>query len=443
MTEPHAPRGPSAFAGPDAPQEADLYRCVHCGLCAQECPTYVVTGLEMESPRGRITLMRALHEGRTGLTDAVVSHLELCLQCRACEAACPSLVPYGRMMEATRAQILRARRGPALRRAVQGLALRHLAAHPGRVRAAAALLRLYQRSGAQRLLRRSGLLRRLPGSLDGLEAALPDLREGAFRPGRTYRPSGPPRGRVALLSGCVMPAVYARTHRATIRALVRNGYQVTVPAAQRCCGALLAHAGDLDAARRLARHNLDVFLAAGVDAVVVNSAGCGAAMKEYGHLLHGDPAYAGKAERFAGLVRDVTEFLADLPGALEGLRPVPVRATYQDSCHLVHAQRVRAAPRRILRAIPGLELAELPHADRCCGSAGIYSLVQPEMSARLLEEKLAEVAATGAAVVATANPGCMIQLEAGLRQRGLPGRVLHVVELLDQAYGGAAPEDVP
>lgn len=407
-----------------------MSQCVHCGFCLQECPTYLQLGMETDSPRGRIHLIQALTEERVEPTPALIGHLDLCLQCRACETACPSGVPFGRIMESARASLVQQKRHPFAWR-VRILALKLTLPHPKRLRFLFTLLRAYQRSGAQRLLRSARVLKLLPGLAEA-ELALPDVPPHPFEmPSQSKTGSG--EALVAMLTGCIMPHLYPRTHEATVRVLARHGRRVVACDGQTCCGALSLHAGDRETARGLARRNIDAFLAADVEAVVINSAGCGSAMKEYGELLEHDAAYAAKARRFSHMVKDVTEFLADLP-----LQPpkavLAERVTYQDSCHLVHAQKVRSAPREILRAIPGLELVELETPDRCCGSAGIYSFVQREMSMQLLDDKMKDVAATGAPVIATANPGCVIQLEAGLRRHGLSGRVVHVVELLDEAY---------
>ncbi|MBI1885876.1 MAG: 4Fe-4S dicluster domain-containing protein [Chloroflexi bacterium] len=420
--------GGKGFSGPYAPAEADLSRCVHCGLCLQHCPTYTALNLETESPRGRLYIIKAIAQGRIEPTPAAVGHLDLCLQCRNCEAVCPSGVPFGRIMEGARAEILANRKAPLSWR-LRAFLLRQLIPHPGRLEAASLLLRLYQRSGLRWLVERL-----FPPPLRDLSLLAPRLTGRTFRrTGVLAQPEGPPRHRVALLTGCVMPLVYGRVHDATARVLARNGCEVLAPPRQTCCGALFAHNGDRPTAERLARRNVDSFLAAELDAVVVNAAGCGAAMKEYGELLAGDPEYAKKAERLAAMVKDITEFLAELPLAAPQGR-LEAEVTYQDSCHLAHAQRVTKPPRALLAAVPGLRLVEMEHADRCCGSAGVYNLTNREMSLRLLDDKMRDIGATGAAVIATANPGCMLQLEAGLRRHRLPGRVVHVVELLDEAY---------
>jgi len=431
-----------AVRSADGPSAEDLMRCVHCGFCLNYCPIYLELGMETDSPRGRIHLIRALSEGRVGPTRSLLAHLDLCLQCRACQASCPSGVSYGRIMEAARAQVLTSAGRPLSWR-LRALVLRQLLPHQRRLRLLASALRLYQRSGLQALLRRSKVLRLLPGGLADLENALPTIPPHFFE-GKAVlaEPAGNPSRTVGLLTGCVMPVLYPHTHEATVRVLARNGCRVVAPPGQVCCGALNLHAGDLETTRRLARRNIDAFLEAGVDAVITNSAGCGAAMKEYGELLADDPEYAEKARRFAGMVRDITEYVVELPFK-EGLRPLPQRVTYQDPCHLAHAQGIKRQPRAILAAIPELELVEMDGADRCCGSGGIYSVVQREMSAQLLENKMRAVAATGAGVIATANPGCAMQLEAGLRRHRLEGRVVYVVELLDEAYQAAEERQAP
>jgi glycolate oxidase iron-sulfur subunit len=416
-----------------------LLQCVHCGFCLPRCPTYAELGQEPDSPRGRIYLIKALADGRIDLSDSVHEHLSLCLGCRACETACPSGVPYGHLIEAGRAELEARRPGSPLRRLVRRVAFEGLLPRPALLRAAAAPLRLYQRSGLQRLVRASGLLRLFPASLAATEALLPPLppagRRGALP--EVVPARGARRSRVGLLHGCVQDAIFRPHNEATIRCLTRQGAEVAIPRGQGCCGALHAHAGEPAMARRLARATIEAFERADVEAIVVNAAGCGAHMKAYEHLLRADAAWAGRAAAFARKVVDVTEFLARAP--LAGpLGPLPLRATYHDPCHLVHGQKVRSAPRALLRAVPGLELVELEEAEMCCGSAGIYNLTEPAMARRLLDRKMAHVEATGAAAVVTANPGCILQLAAGLRARGRAAEVLHVVEVLDRAYAAAA-----
>jgi glycolate oxidase iron-sulfur subunit len=434
---PEVPRA-SGFRVPDAPALEDLQNCIHCGFCLPACPTYLATGQELESPRGRLHLIRGVLDGLVEPSERLLSHLDLCLQCRACETACPSSVPYGRIMEDARASIMADRATRPRRWSMRALLLRQVLARPRVLRAAFALGRLYTRSGLQRLVRgrRGGLL---PAWLAALEARAPVLDRAPFR--RSGRLAGQrrPGPRVALLTGCVHGELYPQTHEATLRVLARLGCEVVAPLRQACCGALHAHAGDAETARKLARRNIEAFEQANVEAVIVNAAGCGAAMKEYGRLLRHDAQWAERAERFASGVRDVLEYVAAQDFA-RGLGPVEADVTLQDACHLAHAQGIRDAPRAILGAIPGLRLREQRTPDRCCGSAGLYAVVQPAMSRAVLDAKLEDVAATGAAIVATSNLGCTMQLETGLREAGRPVDVQHVIELLDRSYAAGERE---
>ncbi|MGH7310347.1 MAG: heterodisulfide reductase-related iron-sulfur binding cluster [Candidatus Rokuibacteriota bacterium] len=432
----HAPRptGPLVLHGLSV---EGVNQCVHCGLCLAYCPTFSELGTEMDSPRGRIFLIKSLAEGRIALSDSVVEHLDLCLDCRACETVCPAGVPYGRLIEAAKAEIERQRPGPLRRRLFRWLNFDLLLGRPGWLRVAAAGLRAYQVSGLQGLVRRAGLVRLLPGPLSAWEALLPSLPPGRDRaPLPALTPAqGERRGRVALLTGCVQSVVFGAHNQATARLLSRNGWEVVAPPAQGCCGALNAHGGDHDRALAMARALIDVSEPVEADALVVNTSGCGAHLKAYGTLLAGDPVYAERAARLARSVRDVAEFLAAEP--LRGpLRPVPMRVTYHDPCHVVHGQKIRSQPRALLAQVPGLEVVDLKESDWCCGSAGIYNLTQPEMATRLLHRKVGHVLATGAQAVVTANPGCILQIQAGLRAHGTGTvAVLHLVEVLDRAYG--------
>jgi glycolate oxidase iron-sulfur subunit len=433
------------FVEPDSPPLPLLEACVHCGLCLSACPTYRETGLESFGPRGRLYLMRSVAEQRFGLESAVFQEqMQACLNCRACEAVCPSGVQYGALLEDSRAQIERARadgrlppNAPAARlarRAAFGLLFRSMRLF----RAFSRALWLYQRSGAQVLARRSGLLRRL--GLADAEALLPRISDRFVAPrGQVLAASGPPRRRVALLSGCVMSTAFSHVHAATLRVLRHNGCDVVIPASQGCCGALHAHGGDLEGARALARTNIAAFERLEVDAIIVNAAGCGSTLKEYGHLLRADPTWATRAQAFAASVRDISEFLDGIGLNTAGLGRLPLAVTYQEPCHLAHAQRISAAPRRLLASIPGLTLREMAEAALCCGSAGIYNITQPDMAARLGRRKVDNALATGAELIVTANPGCHLQLCAALEQRGQAPAVQHIVEVLDRAYalGGA------
>ena len=410
-------------------------QCVHCGLCLAYCPTFAELGTEMDSPRGRIFMIKALAEGRMQLTDPAVEHLSLCLDCRACETVCPAGVPYGRLIEAAKAEIERQRPGGLTRRWFRWLNFGMLLGHPKVLRLAAATLRLYQVSGLQALVRRTGLVTRLPGTLSAWEALLPTLPSAEDRaPLPTFVPAeGAVHARVALLTGCIQSVVFGAHNRATARILARNGYEVVVPREQGCCGALNAHGGDHGRAVAMAKRTIEVFERARVDAVIVNTSGCGAHMKGFGALLQDDPTWHDRAQRFTASVYDLAEFLAKRP--LRGpLAPVRMTVTYHDPCHVVHGQKIRKEPRQLLAQVPELAVVELPESDWCCGSAGIYNLTQPEMAARLLARKVNHVLGTGAQAVVTANPGCILQIQQGLRGRGRDLPVMHLVEILDRAY---------
>ena len=405
----------------------DIARCVHCGFCLQACPTYLELGMETDSPRGRISLIDAMISGRADATPSLLKHLDACLQCRACETACPSGVQFGRIMEEARATVVESGERP-LAWWLRIVAMRQTLPHRNRLRAAMTALKFYERSPLRTLVRRSGVLRRVGHKLDAAEASLPEVPDAPFAP--PEQPAGLTRT-VAMLTGCVMPHIYPRTHEATVHVLNRLGYRVVFPEAQTCCGALSMHGGDRLFARDLARRNIDAFLASGAEAIIVNSAGCGSTMKEYDELLAHDAAYRERALRFVSMTKDVLEFVAAQPMPVLGTMRATV--TYQDSCHLVHAQKVTTPARAILRAIPGIDLREMAAPDRCCGSAGIYSFVQRDMSARLLANKMDDIVATNATTIATANPGCMMQIDAGVRARALDARVVHVIELLDES----------
>ncbi len=406
-----------------------MSQCVHCGLCLQNCPTYLETGYEAESPRGRIHLIQALNGGRLEATEAYRQHIELCLVCRNCESVCPSGVHFGQIMEAGRAQLYeRASLSPA-ERLFRRMAFRELLPHSGRLRLMFGALLAYQRLGLQRLVRWSHLL---PSPLAQADSLLPSLPTPFVPRWEVYPAIGALRWRVGLFTGCVMPLVYGPVHAATLRVLRHNGCEVHIPRAQACCGALNVHGGERTIAADLARQNVRAFLGRGLDAIIVNSAGCGATMKEYTELLGDDP----DAAEFAALTRDVSEFLASI-SLVQPRGRVNRRVTVQESCHLVHAQGVKGTLRRLLAQIPGVELSEMAHPDLCCGSAGLYMLTQREMSTRILDDKMPEIAATGADTIVTANPGCMMQLQRGLGRFGSHAEVRHVIELLDESYAAA------
>ncbi|MFL5560692.1 MAG: (Fe-S)-binding protein [Gemmatimonadaceae bacterium] len=404
--------------------KAGIDACVHCGFCLQACPTYLALADENDSPRGRILLMRGLVEGTLAPDDPTVrTHIDRCLGCRGCETACPSGVPYGHLLEATRATI--AGRHPLVARTV-------LVAfsHEWMLRPLLLGARLLRATGL------SKLLARLPGPLGFAMAMVESTRQSL--PRARYEPAGDgARGTAAVLLGCVMEGLFADTNRATERVLAVNGWTVASAPGQQCCGALHAHAGDLDAARDLARANIRAFEASGADTIAVNAAGCGAMMKEYAVLLAADPAYAERAANISARVRDISELLA-LAGPAPG-GELAATVTYDAPCHLQHAQRITAAPLAVLAAIPGLTLVPLTDSDQCCGAAGIYNLVEPEVSGAVLEPKLANIARTGARWVATGNPGCLMQIGAGLRRAGSRATTIHPVDLLDASYGASPP----
>jgi len=414
----------------DAPRQQDLDKCVHCGLCLNACPTYRELGLEMDSPRGRIYQMVQVANGAP-ITEAYQEHIDLCLACRGCETACPSGVKYGRLIEAARADIEQRTTRPLPTRIARKLVFDYLLPSRTLLRLAGAGLWFYQRSGVQRLVRASGVLKKL----GEVESLAPSVEVPFFYRymGRVFPARGERKHRVVLLSGCIANICFARLNEATVRVLQANGCEVTIHDGQTCCGALHVHAGLRDGARKLARKNIDALADAGYDAILTNAGGCGSTLKEYDELLEHDPAYAERARRFVSLMKDVTEFLATI-----GLNPkmgeVRGVVTYQDSCHLAHGQRIRSAPRELLRQVPGLTLKEMPMSDLCCGSAGIYNVVHTDMALALLEKKMRSVNSTGAERIVTANPGCMLQLRAGVERHGHGQRVSHVVEVLDEAY---------
>jgi len=436
MTQASSQTGPLTLHGHDV---EGVNRCVHCGLCLSYCPTFSILGTEMDSPRGRIFLIKSLAEGRIALSDATVSHLDLCLGCRACEPVCPSGVPYGQLIEAARADIETRRPGGLLRRLFRWLNFAVLLPNPRALGLAATGLRLYQVTGLQRLARACGFLRLLPSPLADWEPLLPVLPPAEERaPIPALTPAeGVKRARVGMLTGCIQQIAFGSQNRATARVLAKNGVEIVAPPEQTCCGALHAHAGEHDLAITLAKRTIEVFEAAKVDCVVVNTSGCGAHLKNYGILLAGDPAWSARAQIFSSRVRDLAEFLAEEP--LRGpLGRVTKTVTYHDPCHIVHGQKISKPPRELLAQIPGVTVVPLAEADLCCGSAGTYNLTQPEMARQLQSRKVAHIRQSGAEAVVTSNPGCIIQIVQGLEAAGAPVKVLHLVELIDESYRNAA-----
>ncbi len=422
-----------------------LLGCIHCGLCLPACPTYIQLGNENDSPRGRIYLMRSVAEGRLDVASESFSrHIDLCLGCRACETACPAGVRYGFLLEAARETILeQGKVGSGFQKAMLKFALRNVFPYPGRLRIAFTLSRWMRDNGLIEFLYNKGFVRKISSNADFalslLMSTRPVKREresGRAGERETFSGGGHP---VSVFTGCVMEGLFKHANDATKRVLAVNDYRLNDVDTQVCCGALHAHSGDMETARELAKRNIDAFesfldsgAAGGLPTIIINAAGCGALLKEYGELLKDDPQYAERAVRFSERVRDVTEFLA----CREVRRGAEIeqRVTYDAPCHLYHAQRVMTAPQQLLSAIPGLEYIQLDGMQDCCGGAGIYNLSEPEMSEKLLGDKIGKVKATGAEVLVTANPGCHMQLSAGARMFDADCRVAHIIELLDESY---------
>jgi glycolate oxidase iron-sulfur subunit len=420
-----------------ASEEAKLLACVHCGLCLEACPTYVHTSDENDSPRGRIYLMRAVEEGRLARdARAFERHIDRCLGCRACESACPAGVQYGQLLEAARADINSRGRRAGWTSRLLSFALRHVWAEPVRLKLAFTIARLFRDSRLPKLIRVTKLSGLLP-SRAAFALALLESSSAASLGGRVERRERAPSTRsknVALLfEGCVTEGLFARVNRAAERVLAANGCEARRPARQACCGALHAHAGDLEGARSLARRNVEAFEDEGRAPVITNAGGCGAMLVSYAHLLADDEEYAERARDFSARVRDVSQQLAST-GVRGGAPLGGVTATYDASCHLLHGQGARIEPLRMLGRVDGLLLAPLEGSDVCCGGAGVYNLLEEELSSRVLEEKMRHVAETGAVVLATGNPGCHMQLGAGARLRGMSLEVVHPIELLDESY---------
>jgi glycolate oxidase iron-sulfur subunit len=424
--------GEPAFDGHRPPRLDIVNDCVHCGFCLTTCPTYVLWGEEADSPRGRIHLMKQGLDGEP-MTDSMVRHVDACLGCMACVTACPSGVRYDRLIEDTRAQVER-RHGRGGRDRALREAIFALFPYPRRLRLLRGPLRAYQASGLQGLVARSGLLPRLAPTLATLDSLAPRLRR-VPKPPRRVRARGPRRAVVGLLTGCVQGAFFPGVNSATVRVLAAEGCDVVIPPAQGCCGALSVHNGREAEAQGFARKLIDRFERAGVEYVIVNAAGCGSSMKEYAELLRDDPAYAARADAFAAKVRDLSEILFEL-GPVARRHPLPLTVAYHDACHLAHAQGVRAQPRALLRGIPGLEVREIADPEICCGSAGVWNILNPVPAAELGDRKAAHVLATGARLLVTANPGCLMQVASAVRRRNGEIALAHTAEVLDASIRG-------
>ncbi len=429
----------SMFDAHHPPSNEIIDKCVHCGFCLPVCPTYVMWGEEMDSPRGRIYLMKMAGEGRAEMNATWVSHFDSCLGCMACMTACPSGVDYGKLIEATRAQIERKTersRGEKLHRRF----MFETFTRPERLRRMRLPLLVYQKSGLQAVVRGLGLLKLLPKKMQAMEALLPrlGLREAVAE---VTPPVSTKRQRVGLLLGCVQREFFSQINAASARVLAAEGCEVIAPQAQPCCGALLVHAGEEAAAVEMAKRTIDAFEGADVETVVTNAAGCGSNVKEYGHLLRDEPEYAERAIAFAAKCKDISELLAELEPRARRQR-LKLRVAFHDSCHLQHAQGVRSQPRALLSGIPGLELAEIPEAAICCGSAGIFNLVQPDAANELGDRKAALITSLKADVVATGNPGCVLQMQSALGRLGQKTPVVHTIQLLDASIRGESGESL-
>lgn len=418
-------RRPGMASGPSpAPflDDEKALACIHCGLCLNSCPTYLETGNENDSPRGRIYLMRGVQGGRMPLGPTAVRHLDLCLGCRACEAACPSGVQYGQLLEHTREHLERHYRRSLWQRFLRRIAIERVFPYPRRL---AWALR------PVRWLRAARLEPFLPKSIREAFSLVPRNFRPHDAPELSPATTAPRRGTVGFVQGCVMRVMFGDANAATVHLLNRAGYDVATPPQQVCCGALYAHGGQLDQARACARRNIEAFDS--LDTIIVNAAGCGSTLKEYGELLEGDPGWAERARRFSAKVRDLTEFLA--ADRFEGQGPAPRPVTYHDACHLAHPQRITRQPRDLVRAVAGSGYIELSEADVCCGSAGSYNLTEPEMAGRLQRRKVDHILSTGAEIVVTSNPGCILQIQAGLEKAGAGHiRVLHIAEFLGSVH---------
>ncbi len=424
----------TAFDNTDRPDRKIIQDCVHCGFCLSSCPTYLETGNELDSPRGRIHLIKAAEEGRIPMGESLVKHLDLCLGCLACETACPSGVKYGSLIEMSRGQIQRRFKRGFGDRTLRALIFR-IFPYPQRLRLLLPFMYLIKVLGLKKVLP-PRLLNRISLPVSSMFHMLPEVSSVFGETLSAFYPAiGERKNKVALLSGCVQRVFFPEINKATIEVLRASGCDVFIPKNQGCCGALSVHSGRLEEGREFARKLVGLFAALDVDAVVVNSAGCGSTMKEYAEILRGDPVYSEAAAQLSARTVDVMEFLSAAE-IEESLRPLDVKITYQDACHIVHGQRIRSAPRELLKSIPGLELIEMDRSDHCCGSAGIYNILQTEMSARLLSGKVKDISKTQADYLAVGNPGCMIQIRKGLLSSDSEIKIVHPVEILNWSLNG-------
>ena len=427
------------FDTKDAPKSELIDSCVHCGFCLSTCPSYRVIGKEMDSPRGRIYLMDAINNGEASIDTTTAQHFDSCLGCLACVTTCPSGVQYDRLIAATRPQIERNLNRSLPDRLIRTLIF-NLFPYPNRLRTLLPPLWLYQKSGLQKLLRKTGILNKLTPRLAAMEAILPEVTDDAWRSNfpRVIPARGEKRYRVGMILGCVQRLFFSPVNEATARVLTANGCEVVIPPSQGCCAALPAHQGQEAQAQALARQMIDSFIDEDLDAIIINAAGCGHTLKEYGHILANDPEYKEKAEHFSSQVKDIQEFLADikLTAELHPLASKELTLVYQDACHLLHGQKISVQPRQLLKQIPGVQLREPLDASLCCGSAGIYNMLQPETADELGRQKASNLTKTGASIIASPNPGCSLQIQKHLEMQGSKVKLLHPVELLDYSIRG-------
>ncbi len=416
----------------DRPQKKIVDDCVHCGFCLSACPTYIETGNELDSPRGRIYLMGSVLDNKIPLSDSVVEHLDKCLGCLACETACPSGVEYRFLIEASRSQIERNYKRSVGDKLFRGL-LFSILPYPKKLGRILPFIYLYNKSGIRKLFNSFGVLKRISSSLNRLEQMIPDvdtMRVKEFP--EVISPDTEKKYRVALLTGCIQNVFFSETNISTINVLKKLGCEIVVPGEQSCCGALSVHTGRLGEGRDFARKIIDIFSSLDVDAFIINSAGCGSAVKEYAYLLSEDPNYSQKAKRLAEKTKDIMEFIDEI-GIDRNLNVLNMKITYQDACHISHGQNIRSAPRNILSKIPGLELIEMKNSDTCCGSAGLYNILQPDLAEDILAKKIESIENTSAECIVAGNPGCLLQIQKGLRERKRNLKIAHPIEILDKS----------
>ena len=414
--------------------ESELYKCVHCGFCLQACPTYLETSLETESPRGRIALMKAVNEKRINITENVIRHWDTCIQCRACETACPSGVEYGKLIEGTMKHILPIRNTNRFYKWFNKIIVNNIVINRKLLNTLFYFIKVYQRYGLQKLLRKTKLLYIFTPKLAELEMSLPLIPSKSFKTkGQLLKTNNLKKKKVALLSGCLMPLIHGPEMEAVTRILNYNGCDVIVPKEQVCCGALHSHVGDIDKTIELAKQNINAFSESDIDSIITTSAGCGSRMKEYYNLFHQDDEFSQKAKEFSKKTKDISEFLVELPFELPK-GTIKRTVTYQDSCHLLNSQQIKDPPRQILNSIPGIKFVELKDSSVCCGGGGTYTITERDLSKKVLESKMKKINETSASIVATSNPGCVIQMQYGVQLFKTKAKICYVTDLLDEAY---------